>query len=86
MPSEPGSSPAYSKRKASGMARIMRMERSALARSWSRFLRSSSGLTTREKKKDGILMVTVPAASGQIPLVALMKALGMENDKRSMTP
>lgn len=38
-------------------------------------------LTLVEKKKDGILMVTVPAASGQIPLVALMKALGMENDK-----
>jgi DNA-directed RNA polymerase subunit B len=38
-------------------------------------------LTLVEKKKDGILMVTVPAASGQIPLVILMKALGMENDK-----
>jgi len=38
-------------------------------------------LTLVEKKKDSILMVTVPAASGQIPLVALMKALGMENDK-----
>ncbi|NLI74209.1 MAG: DNA-directed RNA polymerase subunit B [Euryarchaeota archaeon] len=38
-------------------------------------------LTLVEKKRDSILMVTVPAASGQIPLVALMKALGMENDK-----
>lgn len=38
-------------------------------------------LTLVEKKKDGILTVTVPAATGQIPLVALMKALGMENDK-----
>ncbi len=37
-------------------------------------------LTVVEKKKDGILMVTVPAASGQIPLIVLMKALGMEND------
>jgi DNA-directed RNA polymerase subunit B len=37
-------------------------------------------LTVVEKKKDGILMVTVPAASGQIPLVVLMKALGMEKD------
>ena len=38
-------------------------------------------LTLVEKKKDGILMVTVPAASGQIPLVALMKALGMDSDE-----
>ncbi len=37
-------------------------------------------LTVVEKKKDGILMVTVPAASGQIPLIILMKALGMESD------
>ncbi len=37
-------------------------------------------LTLVEKKKDGMLTVTVPAASGQIPLVALMKALGMDND------
>ncbi|MBC7108278.1 MAG: DNA-directed RNA polymerase subunit B [Methanomassiliicoccales archaeon] len=38
-------------------------------------------LTLVEKKKDGMLMVTVPAASGQIPLVVLMKALGMESDE-----
>jgi DNA-directed RNA polymerase subunit B len=38
-------------------------------------------LTLVEKKRDGMLMVTVPAASGQIPLVVLMKALGMENDE-----
>jgi len=38
-------------------------------------------LTLVEKKRDGMLMVTVPAASGQIPLVALMKSLGMENDQ-----
>ncbi|MFP4169583.1 MAG: DNA-directed RNA polymerase subunit B [Methanomassiliicoccales archaeon] len=38
-------------------------------------------LTLVEKKKDGMLMVTVPAASGQIPLVALMKALGMDSDE-----
>ena len=38
-------------------------------------------LTLVEKKRDGMLMVTVPAASGQIPLVALMKALGMESDE-----
>jgi DNA-directed RNA polymerase subunit B len=38
-------------------------------------------LTLVEKKKDSILMVTVPAATGQIPLVALMKALGMDEDK-----
>jgi len=39
-------------------------------------------LTLVEKKRDGMLMVTVPAASGQIPLVALMKALGMEDDQQ----
>ncbi len=38
-------------------------------------------LTLVEKKKDGTLMVSVPAASGQIPLVALMKALGMDSDE-----
>lgn len=38
-------------------------------------------LTLVEKKKDGMLMVSVPAASGQIPLVALMKALGMDSDE-----
>ena len=38
-------------------------------------------LTLVEKKRDGMLMVTVPAASGQIPLIALMKALGMESDE-----
>lgn len=34
-----------------------------------------------EKKKDGTLMVSVPAASGQIPIVVLLRALGMENDE-----
>lgn len=38
-------------------------------------------LTLMEKKKDGILAVSVPAASGQIPLIVLMKALGMESDE-----
>ncbi len=38
-------------------------------------------LTLMEKKKDGMLVVSVPAASGQIPLVVLMKALGMESDE-----
>ncbi|HEX9908456.1 MAG TPA: DNA-directed RNA polymerase subunit B [Thermoplasmata archaeon] len=38
-------------------------------------------LTLMEKKKDGVLVVSVPAASGQIPLVVLMKALGMESDE-----
>ena len=37
-------------------------------------------LTLVEKKKDGMVMVSVPVASGAIPLVALMKALGMESD------
>ncbi len=38
-------------------------------------------LTVVEKKKEGILQVSVPTASGQIPLVVLMKALGMKNDE-----
>ena len=38
-------------------------------------------LTLVEKKKDGTIMVTVPVASGSIPLVAMMKALGMESDQ-----
>lgn len=38
-------------------------------------------LTQVEKKKDGTLMVSVPVVSGEIPLIALMKALGMESDK-----
>jgi DNA-directed RNA polymerase subunit B len=38
-------------------------------------------LTLMEKKKDGMLVVSVPAASGQIPLIVLMKALGMESDE-----
>ena len=38
-------------------------------------------LTFVEKKKDGTLMVTVPVTTTPIPLVALMKALGMESDQ-----
>ena len=38
-------------------------------------------LTYVEKKNDGQLIVSVPAASGQIPLIILMKALGMEKDE-----
>ncbi|MDC7950616.1 DNA-directed RNA polymerase subunit B [Methanomassiliicoccaceae archaeon COG_1] len=38
-------------------------------------------LTQVEKKKDGTLLVSVPVVSGEIPLVALMKALGMEKDQ-----
>ncbi|MBO4797813.1 MAG: DNA-directed RNA polymerase subunit B'', partial [Candidatus Methanomethylophilaceae archaeon] len=38
-------------------------------------------LTLMEKKKDGTLMVSVPVTSSSIPLVALMKALGMESDQ-----
>ncbi len=37
-------------------------------------------LTTIEKKADGILMVSVPAVAGSIPLVIIMKALGLERD------
>ena len=38
-------------------------------------------LTQVEKKKDGTLWVSVPASSASIPLIALMKALGMESDQ-----
>ncbi|MBN1539919.1 MAG: DNA-directed RNA polymerase subunit B [Candidatus Thermoplasmatota archaeon] len=38
-------------------------------------------LTSVELKKDGILMVSVPAAPTQIPLIILMKALGMDADE-----
>ncbi len=38
-------------------------------------------LTTMEKKSDGIIMVSVPAVAGSIPLVVLMKALGLEKDE-----
>ncbi len=38
-------------------------------------------LTSVELKKDGILMVSVPAAPTQIPLIVLMKALGMDADE-----
>ena len=38
-------------------------------------------LTLLEKKRDSILNVSVAAASGQIPLYILMKALGMDHDE-----
>ncbi|MDG6225768.1 MAG: DNA-directed RNA polymerase subunit B [Candidatus Thermoplasmatota archaeon] len=38
-------------------------------------------LTSVEMKKDGMLMVSVPAAPTQIPLVVLMKSLGMDSDE-----
>ncbi|MDD4308049.1 MAG: DNA-directed RNA polymerase subunit B [Thermoplasmata archaeon] len=38
-------------------------------------------LTLLEKKRDSILTVSVAAATGQIPLYILMKALGMESDE-----
>jgi DNA-directed RNA polymerase subunit B len=38
-------------------------------------------LTLMEKKKDGMLVVSVPTASGQIPLMILLKALGMKKDE-----
>ncbi|NPA75394.1 MAG: DNA-directed RNA polymerase subunit B [Euryarchaeota archaeon] len=37
-------------------------------------------LTTLEKKADGILMVSVPAVAGSVPLIVIMKALGLERD------
>lgn len=42
-------------------------------------------LTLVERRKDGTMNVSVPAASGNIPLVILMKALGMENDEEIST-
>jgi len=38
-------------------------------------------LTVVEKKKDGMLMVSLPTTYGQIPLMVLLRALGMENDE-----
>ena len=38
-------------------------------------------LTLMEKKKDGILTVSVPAAPSSIPLGVIMKALGMDKDQ-----
>lgn len=37
-------------------------------------------LTQVEKRKDGILMVSLPTMAGSVPLVVLMKALGIEDD------
>jgi DNA-directed RNA polymerase subunit B len=37
-----------------------------------------------EMKKDATLMVSVPAASGQLPLTVLLRALGMESDEDIM--
>jgi DNA-directed RNA polymerase subunit B len=38
-------------------------------------------LTVVEKKTDGMLMVSLPTTYGQIPLMILLRALGMENDE-----
>lgn len=38
-------------------------------------------LTVVEKKKDGMLMVSIPTTYGQIPLMILLRALGMESDE-----
>lgn len=38
-------------------------------------------LTLLELKKDGMLIVTLPTASSQVPIVILTKALGMEKDE-----
>ncbi len=39
-------------------------------------------MTLMEKKKDGLITVSVPSARGDIPLIILMKALGMDNDEK----
>jgi DNA-directed RNA polymerase subunit B len=41
-------------------------------------------LTLVEKRKDGMLIASLPAASGQVPLIILMKALGMEDEDIEM--
>ncbi len=38
-------------------------------------------MTRLERKKDGMISVSVPSANGEIPLVILMKALGMDSDE-----
>jgi len=38
-------------------------------------------MTRLERKKDGMINVSVPSAQGEIPLIILMKALGMEKDE-----
>ncbi|MFW6063998.1 MAG: DNA-directed RNA polymerase subunit B [Candidatus Natronoplasma sp.] len=38
-------------------------------------------MTRLERKKDGMITVSVPSARGDIPLIILMKALGMERDE-----
>ncbi len=43
--------------------------------------RGYRALTIMEKKSDGIIVVSVPAVAGTIPLVILMKALGLEKDQ-----
>ena len=42
-------------------------------------------LTVVEKKKDGIISVSIPVASGQVPLAILMMALGMESADEIMS-
>ncbi len=37
-------------------------------------------MTLMEKKKDGLITVSIPSAKGDIPLIVLMKALGMDSD------
>ncbi|MEF8831940.1 MAG: DNA-directed RNA polymerase subunit B [Candidatus Thermoplasmatota archaeon] len=38
-------------------------------------------MTRLERKKDGMINVSVPSAQGDIPLIILMKALGMDKDE-----
>lgn len=38
-------------------------------------------LTVVEKRSDGMLMVSLPTTYGQIPLIILLRALGMESDE-----
>ncbi|HID60726.1 MAG TPA: DNA-directed RNA polymerase subunit B [Hadesarchaea archaeon] len=38
-------------------------------------------LVVVERKRDGLLRVSFPAVPGQVPLVVLMRALGLESDK-----
>lgn len=41
-------------------------------------------LITVEKKKDGMLMVSLPATPGQIPLIILLQSLGLDSNEEIM--
>lgn len=63
---------------------VERMERYGTALEVAKIFSQREGyraLTLVEKKKDHMIYVSIPAATSPIPLVVLMKALGMNSDK-----